>query len=287
MSSLTVAGCRVECLELGQGEPVVLLHSSASSSGQWRGLAEALSPRYHVVAPDLYGYGATERWAGERPFLLESEAEIVLALLERLDHRAHLVGHSYGGAVALRAAAVRRDLFSSLTLIEPAAFHLLRGIDTVALGEIVQVAGIVASALERGAYVAGFDHFYDYWSGVGASQRIPVHKHRAMGAHLVKIGLEFHAVLNEETRLEDLRELSVPTLILRGTASPLPTRRICQLLEPILPHAEGRTIAGAGHMAPITHPEQVNAAICAHIERHAKRTRLTAPVAAARVSEMH
>jgi pimeloyl-ACP methyl ester carboxylesterase len=286
MSNLTVAGCTVACLELGRGEPVVLLHSSGSSSSQWRGLAETLSQRYHVVAPDLYGYGATERWPGERPFLLECEAEIVLALLERFDHRAHLVGHSYGGAVALRVATERRDLLSSLALIEPAAFHLLRGIDTVALGEILRVAGAVARALEQGAYVAGFEQFYDYWSGAGASQRIPPHKREAMAAQLVKIGLEFHAVLNEEIRLEDLRTLSVPTLIVRGTASPLSTRRICQLLEPILPHAEGRTIAGAGHMAPITHSEQVNAAICEHIESHAKRSRLRASLAAARMSEM-
>ena len=268
MASLTVAGSRVEYIELGAGEPVLLLHSSAGSAGQWRALAELLSRRYRVIAPDLYGYGGTQRWPGQRPFLLECEGEIALELLTRLDRRAHLVGHSYGGAVALHVAGVRRDLLASLTLIEPAAFHLLRGIDTAALAEIVQLAGTVARALEQGAYVAGFERFYDYWSGSGAAQQIPGPKRNAMAAHLVKIGLEFHALLNEKRRLEDFRALSVPTLLVRGATSPMPARRICQLLGPILPHARVTTVAGAGHMSPITHAPQVNALISAHVEMH-------------------
>lgn len=291
MSSLMIAGSRVECLELGAGEPVVLLHSSGSSAGQWRALAEQLSERYHVIAPDLFGYGGTDAWPGHRPFLLDCEAQIVLGLLERLDHPAHLVGHSYGGALALHMAATHGDRLLSMTLIEPVAFHLLRGIDSVALAEIVQVAATVARALEQGAYLTGLDHFIDYWSGSGAARRIPTHKRYAMAARLVKIGLEFHAVLNEQTRLEDFRGVPVPTLLLRGADAPLPTRRICQLLEPILPHALGETIAGAGHMAPLTHAEQVNALVAAHIAVHATTTaaqgkrveRGAAPVAAGQV----
>jgi pimeloyl-ACP methyl ester carboxylesterase len=279
MSSLMVAGSHVEYLELGVGEPVMLLHSSGSSAGQWRALAEQLSQRYHVIAPDLYGYGGTARWPGQRPFLLECEAEIVLELLRRLGQPAHLVGHSYGGAVALHVADARPGLLRSLTLIEPAAFHLLRGIDTAALAEIVQLAGHVARALEQGAYLAGFDSFFDYWSGTNASKQVPAHKRHAMAAHLVKIGIEFHAALNEPTRLADFRSMSVPTLLVRGACSPLPTRRICQLLEPVLPHAQGKTIAGAGHMSPLTHREQVDALVATHIGTHS-RFQLTQPAGA-------
>jgi pimeloyl-ACP methyl ester carboxylesterase len=91
MSILQISGSRVEYLELGSGEPVVLLHSSGSSGAQWRALAERLGERYRVIAPDLYGYGGTAHWPGRRPFHLECEAEIVLALLGRVNERAHLV----------------------------------------------------------------------------------------------------------------------------------------------------------------------------------------------------
>src|SRR5262245_40305747 len=119
-------------------EPVVLLHSSGASGAQWRTLAEQLGERYHVVAPDLYGYGASAPWPGHGPFSLAHEAEIVHALLDRLGERVHLVGHSYGGAVALHVARLHSERLRSLALIEPVAFHLLHErVEVVALANAV------------------------------------------------------------------------------------------------------------------------------------------------------
>jgi pimeloyl-ACP methyl ester carboxylesterase len=271
MSILQISGSSVEYLELGSGEPVVLLHSSGSSSAQWRGLAQRLAERYRVIAPDFYGYGGTAHWPGRRPFHLECEAEIVLALLERVGGRAHLVGHSYGGAVALHVAGLRRNLLRSLTLIEPVAFHLLRGADPSALAEIMGLAESVASATARGEYLVAFGRFVDYWNGPEAWAAVPEDKRCAMAALLPKTALEFHATLNEPTRLEDFRLMSVPTLLLHGTSSPWPTRRICDLLERILPEARLETIGGAGHMAPMTHRDQVNAMVIAQLDSHSRQ----------------
>jgi len=271
MPILQISGSRVEYLELGSGEPVVLLHSSGSSGAQWRALAERLGERYRVIAPDLYGFGGTAHWPGRRPFHLECEAEIVLALLGRIDRRAHLVGHSYGGAVALHVAGLRRDLLRSLTLIEPVAFHLLRETDASALAEITQVAESVARATVRGEYLAGFERFVDYWNGPDAWAEVPADKRQAMAARLPTIALDFHATLNEPTRLQDFRLMTVPTLLMHGTSSPWPTRRICDLLERILPEARLETIGGAGHMAPVTHRDQVNAMIIAQIDSNSRQ----------------
>ena len=271
MSIFQISGSRVEYLELGSGEPVVLLHSSGSSGAQWRELAERLSERYRVIAPDLYGYGGTAHWPGGSPFHLECEAEIVLGLLGLVNERAHLVGHSYGGALALHVAGSRGDLLSSLTLIEPVAFHLLRGNDARALAEITEVADGVARATACGEYLAGFGRFVDYWSGPQAWAKAPTDKRYAMAARLPKVVLDFHATLNEPTRLEDFRLMTVPTLLLHGTSSPLPTRRICELLARILPEAQLKTIGGAGHMAPVTHRDQVNAMVIAQLDSNSGR----------------
>jgi pimeloyl-ACP methyl ester carboxylesterase len=266
MSILQISGSRVEYLELGSGEPVLLLHSSGSSSAQWRALAERLGERYRVIAPDLYGYGGTAHWPGRSPFHLECEAEIVLALLELANEPAHLVGHSYGGAVALHVAGLRGDLLRSLTLIEPVAFNLLRGTDAPALAEITDLAAGVARATACGEYLAGFGRFVAYWNGPETWAEVPAEKRYAMAARLPTIALDFHATLNEPTRLEDFRSMSVPTLLLHGTSSPWPTRRICDLLERVLPEAELQTIGGAGHMAPFTHRDQVNAMVVAQLD---------------------
>jgi pimeloyl-ACP methyl ester carboxylesterase len=271
MATLQVSGSQVEYVDLGSGEPVFLLHSSGSSSGQWRALAERLSQRYRVIAPDFYGYGGTAQWPGAKPFHLECEAEIVLALLERVNQPVHLVGHSYGGALALHVAGFHAELLRSLTLIEPVAFQLLRGADVPALAEIREVAEIVTRAVTRGEYVAGFEHFVDYWTSPAAAAEVPAYKRYAMAARLPKIALEFHATLNEPTQLDDFRSMSVPTLLLHGTGSPWPTRRICDLLERILPKAQLKTIGGAGHMSPITHRDQVNALVIAQVDSNSRQ----------------
>lgn len=269
MSSIEIGGAHVEYCEQGRGEPVLLLHSSGSSSAQWRALIERLSARFRVVAPDLYGYGGTALWPGRGPFHLAHEAEIACALLGRIGEPAHVVGHSYGGATALHLARVRGDLLRSLAVIEPVAFHLLRGgdgTDALALNEISEVAATVARSLACGDYLGGYGRFVDYWSGAGAWNAVPAAKRGALAARLAKVALDFHATLNEPARPDDFRMLALPTLILQGSCSPLPTRRICQLLARALPEARTQTIDGAGHMAPMTHRNEVNDLIVAHLE---------------------
>src|SRR5437762_2859598 len=147
--------------------PVVLLHSSLASGGQWRALAAGLGERYEVFAPDLIGYGTAAGWSGEGPFDLRDEATAIHALLDRIGRPLHLVGHSYGGAVALHVARERAHGLRSLTLIEPVAFHLLRdgdADDAAALNEITHVADGVRRALASGDHAVGCGGFVDYWS---------------------------------------------------------------------------------------------------------------------------
>lgn len=272
MPRIEIYGSSLEYREQGSGEPVLLLHSTGSSGAQWRALMERLSPRFRVIAPDLCGYGASSPWPGRGAFCLGHESALVAALLERLDEPAHVVGHSYGGAVALRLARLRGELLCSLAVIEPVAFHLLRGgdqTDASALEEITQIADAVARALACGDYDGGFRQFVDYWSGPGTWAGIPAAKRDALAARLPKVALDFHATLNEPARLDDLRTIAAPMLLIGSECSPLPARRIGRLLARALPGLRVKTIEGAGHMAPLTHPDEVNEALVAHITAHA------------------
>ena len=263
---IDIYGTSVEYTEQGSGEPLILLHSSGSSGAQWRALAERLRDGYRVIAPDLYGYGGTPSWSGRGGFCLAQEAALVRGLMDRLEEPAHLVGHSYGGAVAMHLARTGTEL-RSLTLIEPVAFHLLRGdADQEALREITEVAGSVARALACGDYAAGAGEFVDYWSGPGTWAAMPVSKRDALVPRLAKIALDFHATINEPARIEEFSRLAMPLLLVRGSETALPTRRICELLSRALPAAALKIVAGAGHMAPLTHRDEVNSLIVAHIE---------------------
>lgn len=276
MPSVCIGSARIEYREQGRGEPVLLLHSSGSSSAQWRALIDRLSTRFRVIAPDLYGYGASALWPGQVSFRLAHEAEIACALLGRIGEPAHVVGHSYGGATALHLARERSDLMCSLAVVEPVAFHLLRGgngTDARALSEIRTVVAAVADALACGDYAGGFEHFVDYWSGPGAWAAVPAEKRAALAPRLAKVALDFHATLNDPAQIDDFRTLAVPTLVVKGSCSALPTRRICDLLARALPEVSMREIEGAGHMAPLTHRDEVNNLLVAHINANEARYR--------------
>src|SRR5262249_15124185 len=88
---------------IGARPVVVALHCSGGSGRQWRPLARALGLRFNLVAPDMIGCGAGPHWSGEHPFTLADEAARIVAILDGSAAPVHLVGHSYGGGVALRA----------------------------------------------------------------------------------------------------------------------------------------------------------------------------------------
>ncbi|HPC11709.1 MAG TPA: alpha/beta fold hydrolase, partial [candidate division Zixibacteria bacterium] len=126
MSTETTSIRKAHRLVHGEGATILCLHASTSSSKQWQPLAERMAARYRVVAADLYGYGQSPEWHGERPLTLDDEISLIADEIAAADEPVHLVGHSYGGAVAARVAVAYPDRVASLTLYEPVMFGLLR-----------------------------------------------------------------------------------------------------------------------------------------------------------------
>jgi len=111
--------------DLGEGEPVLLLHSSGLSGRQWRRLVPELVKRgMRAVVPDLTGHGQSEPWPEPTPFSFRTDVDRVGEVLRTLG-AAHVVGHSYGGLVGLHAAVASPAAIRSLTLYEPVAFGVL------------------------------------------------------------------------------------------------------------------------------------------------------------------
>jgi pimeloyl-ACP methyl ester carboxylesterase len=263
---------------------VIALHCSGAGAGEWRALAEALAGRHDIEAPEHYGCESTGTWSGEHAFTLADEASRAIALIDASAGQVHLVGHSYGGAVALHAALARPDRIASIALYEPSVFHLLGqmgAMGALALAQIARVAERVYRGVLSGDYRGAAAGFVDYWNGPGAWDAMRPSAQHALVRWASKGPLEFRAVLENATPASAYRTLNAPVLILRGEHALLPSRLIAESLSQLLPAARLTVVAGAAHMGPLTHAGEV----CALIRRHiaaAEESRAAVRPAAAR-----
>ena len=245
--------------EAGSGPAVLCLHCSASTSGQWRPLMEQLAGRYRVIAPDLYGCGKSPAWPAERPMWIDDQIALLAPVFERAGERFHLVGHSYGGAIALKAALGLKPRLASIVLYEPVLFAVLLRAEpqSEAAREIVAVRDDVVS----GDSEAAAERFIDYWMGGGTWAATPEARRATLVDAVKGQRPEWHSAFNEPTPLEAFAALDVPALLMTGTSSTAAARAVARLVGGVLPRVRVEEIEGLGHMAPVTHPGAVNARI--------------------------
>ena len=253
----------------GVGSPVVALPCSGAGASQWRLLGEALGRRHQLVAPEHYGSEAAGPWGGAHAFTLADEAARTIAIIDGCHSKVHLVGHSYGGGVALHVALARPHRVASLTLYEPSAFHLLKQLDgpaaVSAFAEIATLARETAYSVSIGDLKRATSTFIDYWGGAGAWLALPPTVQVSLMRWVAKASLDFHALIEEPTPVGAYASLLVPVLILRGEYAPRPARLIAETLSARLPRAGSRVVDGAGHMGPLTHAASVSQLIADHI----------------------
>jgi pimeloyl-ACP methyl ester carboxylesterase len=113
-------GIKTNYLEAGSGPDVVLVHGSGpgvTAYANWRLVIPALAERYHVIAPDMVGFGFTER-PGDVEYSVQTWSDQVLGLMDNLGiQKASVIGNSFGGAIALRLAAQHADRVDKLVLM--------------------------------------------------------------------------------------------------------------------------------------------------------------------------
>ncbi|HSV44754.1 MAG TPA: alpha/beta hydrolase [Ramlibacter sp.] len=134
--SCELSGTRINYHDTGSGTPVLLIHGSGpgvSAWANWRGVIPPLSEKYRVIAPDMLGFGYTR---AEEPASFDVE-RWVTQVVQLLDHlgvpKAHVVGNSFGGAIALHLARRHPDRVDKLTLMGAVSlpFPLTPGLDKV------------------------------------------------------------------------------------------------------------------------------------------------------------
>ena len=238
----------------------MLVHCSASGARQWRRLMDDLKADFHVRAVNLFGYGKTPPWSIEAPQSLEDQARLVETALPRNADSVCLVGHSFGGSVAMKLAARLSGRVARLVLLETNPFYLLKQSGRAdAFAEAMELRDCVKKFGAVGDWVAAAEQFADYWGGAGSWQDMPEERRRAFAEALKPNYFEWDAVMDETTPVEEwARLLPLGTLVVSDPNTVFPIREITAILRLACPMWTYKEIAGGGHMAPITRPDVIN-----------------------------
>lgn len=241
--------------DLGEGEPVILLHGIPTWSYLYNDVIPLLAPHLRVIVPDFLGHGYSDR----RDFFDRSLLAQTAMILRFMDHlgleRAHFVGHDTGGGVSLIMAIHHPDRISRLILANVVAYDSWPIDDMIALGNPnwrsktpQEVAGFLASGLPDGIhnkhrltpeFVQGIVAPYSDEEGKISMIR----NASALNTNHTTMLAERHA------------QIKAPTLCLWGVHDPWQTIRDGERLAAEIPNARLVKVENASHWIPHDTPE--------------------------------
>lgn len=284
MAKLNINGGMLEYVEKGAGEPLVLVHGSASDYRTWDAQMDDLGGRYRTIAYSRRYHWPNEPIPEQADYSMGEHVHDLAALLRSLDGApAHVVGHSYGAFVALLVAIREPALVRSLVLVEPPVITLF----VSNVPKPVELLRLLATRPRTAAAIVKFGA-----TGVGPATRAA--RHGDLGAAMrlfgnAVLGREYYGRLSP-SRLEqaganaitaeflgsgfppldddELRRVRTPTLLLHGEDSPRIFHRLNDRLEELLPHTERIMIPAASHIMHEDNPPAYNKAVLTFLAAH-------------------
>lgn len=266
-SFVTVDGVRIHYLErAGAGAPVVLLHGLPGTAEDWNDVTPLLAGR-RTIAVDRPGFG----WSGDGYLKFARQLEVLDALLKQLGARHPiLVGHSYGGTIALGFAERYPREVGGLVLVDAAAAGTHAGsfqrmqahvVKFLQLPVVHEVANATFGQLLSTTAVNVIDGAAFDPQAINST-----HKHRALAINMTSDNLKAYA--GEELEANDvfdgidpkLGSIHVPAIVIQGRKDKLVEPKYGRKLAQAVPGARLEMIPG-GHMAPYTHPYAVASAV--------------------------
>ncbi len=251
------AGGRLHFRESGDGSPVLLIHGTGGSA--WFGSIEHFASRHRVVDYDRRGFGSSTSLTARG--YLDIQIADAIAVIESLGLRdSVVVGHSWGGIVALGLAIRAPELVSRLVLMEP-PLHAKKSPTPGFLAAFLKVQLLRRFSGEEGAARAFFTFAMTRRGGPNTFDLLPREARaeilRNAGGSLV----ELDAGTGEELTDAEVSNIHQPVLILKGASTQAIFRNVTDRLASMLTHAQVRVLPAAGHMMQFDQPDEFEAAV--------------------------
>jgi pimeloyl-ACP methyl ester carboxylesterase len=257
MKRVTVNGIELAFVERGRGVPLVLVHGFPLDHTMWEAQMDTLSEDYHVLAPDLRGFGKTG--VTEGVVTMGDFAEDLAGLLDALqvDVPVGLCGLSMGGYVAFEfwrkhaarlGALVLCDTRAAADTAEAAQGRLQVAERVLREGPAPLVDGLASKLLAESTVES-------------RPEVVDALRQVMMGTDRKGIAAAARGMAQRSNFAPMLQQIRVPTLVLVGQHDVISTPVEMRSIAQAIPGARFVEIAGCGHMSPMEKPAQVNTAI--------------------------
>ena len=267
MPTFELQGAVVNYGDEGSGDPLVLLHAAGSSGAQWRGMLPHLTGKYRVLTPDLYGHGRTDFWPDPDTLTHEDQAVLLKAVIGHAGiGPCDMVGHSYGGATALRYILQNPGMVKRFVIIEPMLLNLLvdAGEEDV-LADLYKMSKGFLSSVETHGPEYAWKEFLDFRNGPGSwegySQRTRDNFLNKTQGHIANL----KANMKNRTPASELATIAVPTLAIKSEQATSFDGRMVEIVAEAMPNCELITVPDTAHMLPLTHPDLVAGIVLKHL----------------------
>ena len=242
--------------------PALALHCMMGSAGYWGPIARRLGGRVDLVGFDMPGHGRSGPWM-EQPDGPDFHTAVTRIAASFIDRPVDLIGHSMGATVALRIAVAAPEAIRSLTLVEPVLFAAAPDAGQKARDHVI--AGFLSQDRPEDAARA----FIDVW-GAEPFDALPLAARETMTRQIPLIAATDDTLSGDRAdilRDGGLEAIDAPVLIIAGEQSPLVIHGIAEALAKRLPDVGRALVPGAGHMLPLTHPDQTASLIAVNLDR--------------------
>lgn len=241
----------------GSGEPLILLHGALADARLWQLHRDVLSQSFDVIVPCLRHFGDTSPAPGG--FGLNTHAQDLLALLDRLAlDKTHLVAWSYGADVALNAATLAPQRFTSLCLFDPGYPGYLSDTAMAEFGTDAQAmfAPVFPLAAE-GRWSDAVRQLIDGSGGAkGYFDRQPQAVRQQQLDNATSLDKQLHQSEVPNLTANTLAALDLPVTVARGEHTRPLFRVVCEAALAHLPQSRAVVLNGANHMLPVESPER-------------------------------
>ncbi len=263
-------GAELAYVVKGSGDPILLISGGVFADAFYPLLkVMPLTKRYRLISYHRRGYGNSTQVDTSG---VKQEVADALALMRHLDiERAHVVGHSYGGVIALQLALDAPEKVGTLSLMEPPLVNIIPQ-DPKFVAGVTQLVAMY----QAGKKAEAVDSFLRYAAGAGEEYKATIDTALPKGAWDLAVRDadilfrgDFPAVMSFRFTDQDAERIKqLPVLLVRGTDSGPTNIEIQRTLQEWLPHAKAVVLPNVTHLLQMKDPNLVADALVGFISKH-------------------